>query len=1078
MDDNYGKKHEEEVLRAFEKMKRDFKENSPAAQADPPGGFTAAQADTAESMRIEKDEMSSTERSARSRSSKARPKKDKKKRKGRIFWKIILGLFLTFMIVAIAAASVVFVKVRDIIRGVPEINPDNLYDLLSENSVVLDSKGNVLDNIYRGDSLRTNLAYDEIPQVLIDAFIAIEDKTFKEHKGFNYVRIVGAVVDSLKSGERIGGTSTITQQLARNLYLPDKKSQRTIDRKIIEAYYTVILERNLSKEQIIEAYLNTIYLGFNSNGIQAAAQAYFGKDAKDLGLIESACLAALPKSPNKLAPLKRIETSNIVNPGLLDIVTQDAEYTTYYNSTCESRLALVLRLMHEQGKISDAQYKAADAKTLRRYINPGSGIHVATSDRSYFTDYVVSQVRKDLIAAGYDDKAADDLIYSGGLKINTTLNPDIQNILEEVYRNPENFPSPGAYKKDKNGNIISDTGRILLYSSEYMFDEDGSFKLNKDEFSFAADGSLTIFGGGRLNFFRTVFNEKEDMNIEFKPLYEIVEGFLYTRESGVWKIDAKYKRKTEDGDLIISAAFFKDHPEVLVKSEDGGLILGKDYYVLKQAVIQPQSSTVLIENGTGHVVAMIGGREIEGKLLYNRAISPRQPGSAIKPLTIYAPALQAGLDGRGPWTAASPLDDRPINVGPLGAIDLAGEEEKGKPWPKNWYDGYKGIVNMRKAVELSINCCAVQLFTEMDPQWCVDAIQNMGVTSLVTSGPVNDVNASALALGGMTKGISPLEMTVAYETIANYGLYTEPSVYTTVTNKRGDIILRKDPITRRVFDESVASLMGDILRTSVTNGLATSAKLVSQPSAGKTGTTSERYDLWFCGYTPQHSGSTWIGNDVNISLDRGSGAAAKIWAAVMEQVGAMYERQEFEMRGEFETATVDRYSGKLMGELSKMDQRAVALTEKFIKGTVPTEEDDAHVMVHVCAESGYLATPFCPITFDKLAIIRPGGSSWEKLLVLYKFKDLKIDSEPDAIHDAPEYYCPLHNPSPDVYEVSPLYETEEGFSYGETIGGETIPTEPDPGSEPGEDEPEIYDPGEFNPYDPSTWGTDPQDPNW
>ncbi len=1076
MDDNYGKRHEEEVLRAFEKMKRDFKENSPAAHSGSQGELEAAQTGSAEGRRIKRSDMSSPDRSTRSKKSKGSLTKKQKRKRVR---RVILGIFIMFMLVAIAAAAVVFVKVRDIIRGVPEINPDNLYDLLSENSVVLDSKGNVLDNIYIGDALRTNLEYEEIPDTLIDAFIAVEDKTFIEHKGFNYVRMVGAVLDSLKSGERIGGTSTITQQLARNLYLPDIKSDRTVTRKIIEAYYAFILERNLSKEQILEAYLNTIYLGFNSNGIQAASQAYFAKDAKDLGLIESACLASLPKSPNKLAPLKRIATADIVNPAVLDIVTEDAEYTTYYNNACESRIALVLKLMHEQGKISDVQYRAADAKSLRRYINPGSGIHAAASDTSYFTDYTVSQVKKDLISSGYDEATADKMIYSGGLYIHSTLDPDIQNILEETYRDPENFPSVGTYKKDKNGNIVSESGKIMLYSSEYMFAEDGSFRLREDEFSFASDGSLTVFAGGRLNFFRTVSNDKEDLNIEFKPLFEMDEdGILYSRESGIWRIDAKYKRKDNDGNLVISADFFKDHPEVLVKDEDGGLTLGKDHYFLKQAVVQPQSSMVIIENETGRIVAMIGGREIEGKLLYNRALSPRQPGSAMKPLGVYLPALQAGAEGRGPWTAAWPLDDRPIKLERPGAS--RGDDEKGEPWPKNWYEGFRGMTNVRKAVEQSINCCAVQLFTELNPQWSVDAVQNMGVTSLVTSGPVNDVNAAALALGGMTKGISPLEITAAYETIANYGVYTEPSVYTTVTNKRGDVILRKDPVTRRVFDESVASLMSDILQSTVNHGIASNAKLKSQPSAGKTGTTSERYDIWFCGYTPQYSASTWIGNDVNIPLDKGSTVASKLWAKVMEQVGSLSERQEFEMRGEFETAVVDRFSGKLMTELSEMDVRGAALTETFIRGTVPTEDDDSHVLVHVCAESGYLATPFCPITYDKLAIIRPGGSSWEKLLVLYKFENLKIESEPDAIYDAPEYYCPLHNPSPEVYEISPLYDGEGEFSYGETIGGETIPTEPDPGTyDPGEFNP--YDPStwsEFNPYDPNTWNTDPDDPNW
>ena len=930
-----------------------------------------------------------------------------KARKYKINWK----KFFRFALIT-CGIGVLFVVVVVLLtlKGAPQINPDNIYDLLTENSIIYDVDGNVVDNVYMGDALRTNVEYGQLPEDLVDAFVAIEDKTFFEHNGFNVIRIFGAIWEGVTKGERISGTSTITQQLARNLYLTETKSKRSWEgmiRKIREAYYTVVLEEALSKEQILEAYLNTIYLGFNSNGVQAASQAYFSKNAEDLSLVECALLASLPQSPNGYAPIKRMATEDIEDFDALDIIDKNDNWTIYYNANAENRLALTLYFMHEQNKISDEEYEAAKATSIRDSIDPGTGVITANSS-SFFADYVVAKVIEDLSNEyAMDESEASDLIYNGGLQIYSTLSLEMQRSVESEYNKSSNFPSIGYATKDRNGNILDSTGKILLYSRDSFFTEEGDFLLEDKEYKWNDDGSLVVYKGNRLNIYKTSVKGEVDYSVEFKNLHETVDGIFYSRAGGVWNIASQYKDRDADGNLILSAQFFEDKPEAITKGSNDTLILHSEYYTLRQAIMQPQSAMVIMDYRTGEIKAMAGGRGLEGRMLYNRATAPRQPGSSIKPLSVYSVALQSTVDGTGHWTAASPIDDIPMKYG-------------GAAWPKNWYEGYTGINTLRRAVEQSINACAVNLWMQLDPQMSVDFLTNMGVTTLVEYGEVNDVNAAALALGGMTKGISPLEMAGAYGTFGNSGTYIEPICYTRVTNKNGDVLLSKTPITHEVMGEDVASLMTNILQSTVTDGLGSGAKIAAQPVAGKTGTTSERYDIWFCGIKPQYSAALWIGNDVNIPMNQGSGAASALWSKVMQRVCANLPREEFEMKGEFVTATVDKISGKLPSALSSADPRQTLISEIFIAGTVPVEEDDAHVFVSVCADTGYLATPYCTNIVSRLAIVRPGGSSWEKVLADYKMNTMTINSIPDAIYDAPDYYCPIHNGDVNTYPVSPL----------------------------------------------------------
>jgi len=928
------------------------------------------------------DEMQDSESNMRTTMGDSKKKKKKYRINTKQLFKFLISAGLAFCI--IIAAIVV-----SIIVTAPPIDPDNIYALLSENSVLYDDEGEIVDSLNQGNGLRTNVSYNQLPPDLVNAFVSIEDKTFWKHHGFNFIRIFGAIFESITQGEKIGGTSTITQQLARNLYLAESKSKRSMTRKIKEAYYTVCLERKLTKEQIIEAYLNTIFLGSHANGVQAASQAYFSKDVEELTLPECALLATLPQLPNAYAPVKQ-EKNEILDTEGLDILRHGEEYTVWYNDSFIPRQQLVLKFMKEQGKITQNQYKEAIDYDIRTSINPAQD---NTNDiSSYFADYTIKQVLKDLIDKnGMKEADARNLLYNGGLRIYTTMNVNMQKVAETEFASASNFPKVVSLNKDKSGNVRDKKNRILLYNKSAYFNRDNSFTIKSGEYQKNSDGSLTLLKGNNLNFIKTKVQDVIDYNIEFKNnLYTVEDNIFYSIEGGIIQVPAEYKSRDADGNLTLSAKFLKERPQFFQSDENGNLTISSDHFSLRQKIMQPQSAMVIMDNKTGGIKAMVGGRSIEGRLLFNRTTATRQPGSSIKPMAVYAPALQSAADGQTNWTAGSVIDDAPLYL-------------QGKLWPKNWYNSYHGLYTLRESVEQSVNVNAVKVWMDIGAKRSLNFLKKLGVTSVVESGSVNDMNAAALALGGMSDGISPLQMCAAYSTFANQGVYNEPTCYTKVTNKKGEIILENKASTEQAMDRGVAFIMTDILRTTVTNGIAKRAAISNQPVAGKTGTTTDNYDAWFVGFTPQYSASVWIGNDVNIKLSQGSASATRLWSKIMQQVHANIPTGTFPTADDVIKKAIDTKSGKLPSEYSSMDPRGTVKNEYFVSGTEPTEIDDVHVPVTVCGSSGLLATPWCPNPVHKVAIKRPGGN---------------VSGVADAIYDVPSAYCHLHNLDTSKYPIS------------------------------------------------------------
>ncbi|HZK01884.1 MAG TPA: transglycosylase domain-containing protein, partial [Anaerovoracaceae bacterium] len=930
--------------------------------------------------------------------------KDKKKKpkKHRIN---IKRFIIAILCVGLLATAAVGAWVLTVVGDTPSINADNIYSMLSENSVIYDDEGNELENLfYSGEGLRTNLNYAEMPEDLINAFVAIEDKTFWNHQGFNVIRIVGAIIDGITSGDSIRGTSTITQQLARNLYLVDDKSKRTLKRKVQEAYYAILLEKQLSKEQIIEAYLNTIYLGSGAYGVQAASKTYFSKDVNELTLAECAVLASIPKNPKKNSPLRTLENEDIDNPDSLDYIYRGDIYSIWYQDDFIDRQKLVLAFMKEQNKIDEERYIEAMGQNIRDSLDPD--ISTSPEISSYFADYVIKEVVSDLMLEyDLDESKAKDMVYNGGLRIYSTLNVAMQKIIENEYTNSKNFPTVASLNKsrDNNGNIMDSNKNIMLYEYKNMFDEDGNFTLKPDEYKMNDDGSMTIFKGNRLNIYKTEVNKKTDYSVEFKGVYTIKDGIFSTIPTGYIIIPSQYKSRDEEGNLVINKEFFnEDFPFSLT---DKGMVISKGHYQLKATVIQPQSAMIITDYKTGSIKAMAGGRGLSGKQLFNRATATRQPGSAIKPMGVYGPALQRSADmakndslSSGPkaWTAASIIDDAPLVL-------------NGKLWPKNWYTGYRGLYTLRQSVEQSVNVNAVKVLNDIGTSTSVAFLKKLGVTSLVESGTNNDMNAAALALGGMTNGISPLQMVAGYGAFANQGVYIAPISYSTVTNKKGEILLQNEPKKEVVMDRGVAFIMTDILRTTVSNGIAGAASIGTHTVAGKTGTTTDNYDAWFVGMTPHYAAALWIGNDINLELSQGSAAAAKLWSKIMRQVHSGLPQGSFPKAENVVSAQIDTKSGMLPSELSALDPRGTVRSEYFVTGTVPTEIDNVHVAVDVCGSSGYLATPYCSEAESKVMVRRPSGS----VLSHGGFTVGDID------YEAPSYYCNLHNPDTATYPIDP-----------------------------------------------------------
>ena len=742
--------------------------------------------------------------------------------------KIIILLFVLLLLIGggIIAGIISGLFGDDFKLSEDELKVSNL------NTEIYDRDGKLIATL-NGDESRKWIDIGDMSEYLPIAFVSIEDERFYEHQGVDVKRTLAATVKYILSKFGIGssdyGGSTITQQLVKNL---TKENEREISRKITEMARAYNLEKTLSKQQILELYLNLIFLGGQSYGVEMGAQYYFSKSASELSLAECAYLAGINNSPNLYEPFSDDEKE-------IDFI--------------KNRVKTVLIKMNELGNIkSQEDYSAAIAETEAGLAFKNGG--VIQNVYSYHTDAAIDQILAQIADENPDwsDVRVKQYLYGGGLRIYTTQNSWVQGILEDVV-DDEKFQK--ASKKN--------------------------------------EGAVT------------------------------------------------------------------------------------------------QTAMVIIDHKTGQVAATVGG---SGKKTVSRGFNfatmqPRQTGSAMKPISVIAPAIQNGI-----ITAGSVYDDVTTKIG-----------QYRYGWPVNYDYTYPGLSTVRYQIQVSHNIVPCKILNEMGIDKSIEYLKSCGVTSLVDdpSKEYNDLGLAQLALGGLTNGITPLQVAAAYAAIANDGEYISPTFYTRVEDVDGNIVMEPKQERRRVLSVENAYIVKSILTQPVLAGTATFCTISGMEVAAKTGTTDDNNDRWLCGFTPYFTAASWFGyKDKENITGYSQNPAGQVWIAAMRRAHAGLPNARFEKPTNITYATICKDSGMLATELCAQDQRGSRVyTEVYVKGTTPAKRCDCHVKLNVCGEEeNYkIANEYCPDAKEVVFITRKDSdknNDWKKAK--------------DAKYMAPTEVCKTH----------------------------------------------------------------------
>lgn len=799
-------------------------------------------------------------------------------------------------------------------------------------STILDTKGNTTATLVASGSNRVYVTIDEIPKNLQNAFIAIEDSRFREHNGIDLKGIVRAGVAGIAAGFHFSeGASTITQQLLKNnvftSWTAEKSQADRFKRKIQEQYLALQLEKEESKDWILENYLNTVNLGQNTLGVQSASKRYFGKDVSELNLSECAVIAGITKNPSGYNPITHPKDN-------------------------AKRRKKVLDDMKEQGMITRKQYKKAMKDSVYSRIQKVNAKQLDKSSvHSYFDDALTEQVIEDLMEVlGCSQTEAYKRLYNTGLTIYSTQDPEVQAICDAQVNNMANYPTNPKTSFSMTLTVQKPDGEFKYYDEQTML-----------AYYQSSNKAYTI------NF--------------------------ASQEEALAAVE-KYKADImEEGDVV---------------PENGQTVT---------YTIQPQAALTVIDQKTGEVRAMVGGRgEKTANRILNRATdSVRQPGSTFKVLAAFAPAIDTRQ-----MTLASVEDDAPYTY------------SNGTPL-KNYNNKYGGFTSIREAITQSINVVTVKTLSDIGIDTGYDyLVDHFGFTTLS-----DQDRTEALALGGITHGVTNLELTAAYAAIANRGAYIKPRLYTKIIDHDGNVLIDNQPKKTRALKKTTAWLLTNAMQDVMTVGTGKLANFEGMALAGKSGTTTKNKDALFAGFSPYYTLVVWGGYDDNTEQNGNETSYSKlIWRSVMSQIHEGLEYKEFKMPSGIITAEVCKKSGMPVQEgiCSKDPRGSMVTTEFFAEGTVPEDECVHHAAVRVCAVSGGLAGPYCPGGVLSASVRIIGGS-------------------PDSA-DGPYLYtgklstCTVHTSQPVV--------------------------EPDPSEgEPGEGDPATEDPGEDPDAQP---GMDPDVP--
>lgn len=750
-------------------------------------------------------------------------------------------LFVSLIALCIGVTCLGIGSFKGVIDNAPDVNDIDIMPL-GYATFLYDDQGNQIRKLAAPDANRLPVTLEQIPVELQHAVVAIEDERFYEHNGIDVRGILRAGVKALTSGDFSEGASTITQQLLKNNVFTNWTSESTqlerFTRKFQEQYLAIQVEKKTDKDAILENYLNTINLGAGAYGVQAAARQYFDKDVWDLNLSECATLAGITQNPTKFNP--------ILNP-----------------DSNKKRRKEVLQHMLDQNYITEEQYKEALEDDVYSRIQAAQEKHSDNSNTiyTYFEDELTDQIINDLMnIKGYTKTQATNLLYSGGLKVYTTQDSAIQNILDEEYTDPSNFPDQTQYELDFALTVTDPEGNQVNYSKEML----------------------------------QLYFQNENPN--FDLLFD-------SPEEGQTYVDRYKENILADGSKIVAERV--------------------------NFAPQPQSSMSVIDQHTGYVKALIGGRgEKTASLTLNRATdTTRQPGSTFKIVSTYAPALnEKGM------TLATNFEDEPYTY------------PDGSP-VNNSTRSYEGTTTIRTAIQNSVNVVAVKCLEEVTPDLGLKYLDNFGFTTLAHGTEADkDANGNiwsdanlATALGGITKGVTNVELCAAYASIANSGNYIKPIYYTKILDHNGNVLIENTSVERSVIKESTAYLLTSAMEDVVKYGTGTACQLDNMAVAGKTGTTEAYNDVWFVGYTPYYTCAIWSGYDNNEKLpDYARKYHRNLWKKVMTRIHEGLPQKDFEKPASVEKLSICAISGLL--------PRAgcPVTTEYFDVGTMPTEYCEEH----------------------------------------------------------------------------------------------------------------------------------------
>ena len=624
---------------------------------------------------------------------------------------------------------------------------------------------------------RVVVPYASFNPLLREAVISIEDKNFESHWGVNTFRVMGSIYHDLASKGRAQGASTLTMQLARNLFL---SSERTFGRKLQEIFLSIQIERKFTKQQIFSLYANQIYLGHGVYGFEAGSEYFFSKHASDLNLPEAALLAGLPKGPVGYSPI-------------------------LYPDRALRRRNLVLDNMQHDGIITAEQASDARQSPLDLHVAPPANT---------IAPWFVEEVRREL-----ERKFGTDQVHQAGMRIYTTLDLDLQQVANKAVED-----GLAAYERRKgwHGHLVNVIA--LGLDAEHFKHPDWNAQVAPNSYVHALvvgvlQGRITARAGTQ--------------RLDIQP------------ETWAWTGEKDPRQLVKAGDIIyvhiLNGTVGEPIFDAALEQDSGA-----------------EGSLMAVDNSSGDVLAMVGGRDFNLSQ-YNRATQgQRQTGSSFKPY-VYTAAVEAGA------TPQQMILDTPATF----------YTASGSYTPHDYEGNYLGSISLLKAFADSRNIPALRLAEQVGMRKVIDTAHRFGVTS-------NIPNYLPVALGAVE--ITLEQQVGAYSVFPNDGVLVEPHLIRKVANSDGMTISEDSAKVSEVTSNRTARTMMTLFKEAVHSGTAVEAAKLNHPLGGKTGTTSDYTDAWFVGFSPSVTCGVWVGYDSRQSLgdkETGAKAALPIWSDFM-----------------------------------------------------------------------------------------------------------------------------------------------------------------------------------------------------